>query len=183
MDAARIDQRRKARHLANEVASVVDKAKAHFVLVTSVARGDGKTRLAGTLKKELGAVAVDRYVVLTWKQLGTFHPSEFDLSTVVFVDGPAMLEGEEILQIPPDWMEAFDGALLVVMKRETTRADLDEAVSWLTAAGIPPIGVVWNEHRFPPFGTALQRFRDSFRGLFRRRGLDAGEPTAELEKK
>lgn len=145
------------------------KAEAHFILITSVSRGDGKTRLAATLKNELQSVAVDRYVVLTWRQLGTFHPSEFNLSTVVFVDGPAMLEGEEILQVPPDWMQAFDGALLVVMKRHTLRAELEEAASWLTSAGIPPIGVVWNEHRFPPLGIALERIRGRILRLFGRR--------------
>lgn len=151
------------------MATAVTKAEAHFVLITSVSRGDGKTRLAATLKNELQTVAVDRYVVLTWRQLGTFHPSEFNLSTVVFVDGPAMLEGEEILQIPPDWMQAFDGALIVVMKRVTHRTELEEAASWLNAAGIPPIGVVWNEHRFPPFGIALERLRDRVRRIFGRR--------------
>jgi sulfatase modifying factor 1 len=129
------------------------------VLITSVGRSEGKSHLANMLRSELSFIARHPYEVLHWRQLRGLEP-HIEGDGIVLVDGPALLEGEEIFAIPPGWMERFDASLLVVLKRSTRSAELDEAAAWLRAAGAPPAGVVWNERDFPNYWTVLSRARD-----------------------
>lgn len=170
----RIEERRRGRQLATEIVAAVENAGTRFVLITSVSRGDGKSHLAQTLRRELAMIATGRFVVLDWHDLAGLDPGHFPPDQTIIVDGPAMLEGEEIFSLPPPWLEAFDGSLVVVMKRVTTKEDLLDLFSWLTAAGCPPIGTIWNEKAFPPLGTVLGRFRDWLADLFDRRRPAAG---------
>lgn len=159
-----VDQWRQARQLTTAIADAVGRAGVRYVLVTSAGRGDGKTLLVNLVEQELRRMATGQYVVLSWELLGDFRPGDFPSPTVVLVDGPPMREGGGILQIPHAWMEAFEGALVIVMKRVTPRADLEDVVSWLGSAGIRPLGVVWNEFRFPPTRTRLAQLRARLSG-------------------
>lgn len=138
------------------------------MLITSVGRAEGKSHLANMLRSELSFIARHPYEVLHWRQLRGLEP-HIEGDGVVLVDGPALLEGEEIFAIPPGWMERFDASLLVVLKRSTRSAELDEAAAWLRAAGAPPAGIVWNERDFPNYWTVLSRARDRVAGLIDRR--------------
>lgn len=138
------------------------------MLITSVGRSEGKSHLANMLRSELSFIARHPYEVLHWRQLRGLEP-HIEGDGVVLVDGPALLEGEEVFAIPPGWMERFDASLLVVLKRSTRSAELDEAAAWLRAAGAPPAGIVWNERDFPNYWTVLSRARDRVAGLVDRR--------------
>ncbi len=138
------------------------------MLITSVGRAEGKSHLANMLRSELSFIARHPYEVLHWRQLRGLEP-HIEGDGVVLVDGPALLEGEEIFAIPPGWMERFDASLLVVLKRSTRSAELDEAAAWLRAAGAPPAGIVWNERDFPNYWTVLSRARDRLAGVIDRR--------------
>ena len=143
----------------------------------------GKRSIAlgsSAVAEEWATTAMERFDVFDWSRLNMLIPADFtpgadrvlmtpdghhDRITqmddaVVVVDGPAMLAGDDVLDIPPLWMEAFDAAILVVMKRRTTTTKLEETVAWLEAAGIPPIGIVWNQHHFPPVTDVLDRWRE-----------------------
>ena len=137
-------------------------------MITSVGRGEGKTHLATMLRTELSFIARQPYQVLHWRQLRGLEPAA-EPGTVVLVDGPALLEGEEVFSVPPAWMEAFGGSLVVVLKRSTPRPELAEAVAWLSAAGAPPLGLIWNERDFPNYWTVAGRIRDRLARLVDRR--------------
>ncbi len=171
---------REGRKLATQVAAAIERSGARFVLLTSVDANDGKSFLADLLAEEWASTAMERFDVFDWSRLTTLIPADFtpgadrvlltpdghhDRITqaddaVVVVDGPPMLAGDEVLDIPPLWMEAFDGAVLVVMKRRTMATKLEEAVAWLEAANIQPLGIVWNQHHFPPVLDVLDRWRE-----------------------
>ena len=46
-------------------------------------------------------------------------------------------------------------ALLMVNARKTLREDLETSAQWLREAGLPPLGIVWNEKGLPPVGARL----------------------------
>ncbi len=171
---------REGRKLATQIAAAINQSGAKFVLLTSVDEGDGKTFLAKMLRREWSSSAMERLDIVDWSRLATLIPADFtpaadhmvlgpdgrptlapvvDEATIV-VDGPPMLAGDEILDIPPLWMEAFDAAVVVVMKRRTLMHKVEETIEWLRAADITPIGVVWNEHHFPPVLGRLSSLRE-----------------------
>lgn len=154
-----IDQWREVRLLATSVAAALEGAGAKFVLVTSPLAGEGKSLLVRALEHEFHAMAMSRFHVMDWKDLERYEPRLDDPHMVVLVDGPPLGEGDGVLRLPADWLQAFDGALVVVKKRSTGRADLQQALGWLKAAGIPPVGVIWNQHGLPPLGSVLRRWR------------------------
>ncbi len=145
------------------------------MLLTSVGRREGKSVLMETLREELEAIAPERYLFVAEDQMTLYDPADIRQGRTVVVEGPSMLGGEGAMGIPARWMQSFDGALLIVMKRWTRRADMVEAVTWLRDAGIAPLGIVWNEVFAPPFGTRVALF---WRRVFRPFGLFKG-PNAD----
>ncbi|MGM0575127.1 MAG: hypothetical protein ACQEXJ_05290 [Myxococcota bacterium] len=143
------ERRRKARQLAAGFQGAVDRSGARFVLVTSVAREDGLEQVMELVEPELRSPEGRRFHIISWEGLRLYDPQTMSKADVVLVPAPPLLEGEEILWLPRDWMDAFDGTILVVKKRVTRKRDLREAVTWLRAAGAPPIGFVWNEEDLP----------------------------------
>ncbi len=134
-------------HLATTVASAIESADARFILVSSTGAGQGKTRLVRGLTQTLHARG---YVFLDLPQLFESEPADFPRGTRVIVDGPPMMEGQGLFVVPQRWLEAFDGAILVVAKRDTRRDELEQALAWLEASGTECVGLVWNDLAMPP---------------------------------
>lgn len=120
--------------------------------MTSVSKDDGLEQVMELVEPELRSPEGRRFHIISWEGLRLYDPQTMSKADIVLVPAPPLLEGEEILWLPRDWMDAFDGTILVVKKRVTRKRDIREAVTWLRAAGAPPIGVVWNEEELPPPG-------------------------------
>lgn len=140
---------RHAVQLATQVLAAATRARTSCVLLTSAEREAGKTALAERMSLGLASAGFQRHVVLQWHELTHVDPKSIPADSLVFIDGPALFAGVEILEVPHAWRARIDGAVVVVMKRQTRRVDLAETVAWLQAAGWPPIGVIWNLRRFP----------------------------------
>ena len=82
---------------------------------------------------------------------------------MLLVDGPPVLAEHGFTELRRGWISAFDGALVVVVGRETRRDELTEAVALLHAAKIPLIGLIWNERTCPPLRARLQRLAERLR--------------------
>ena len=67
------------------------------------------------------------------------------------------------MPLPLRWMNAFDGAILVVLGRRTPSEDLTDAVKWLDDARIRVIGVVFNELCAPDPAVRLSLWRRLWR--------------------
>jgi len=147
-----------ARRLAVHVSAAVRKSGCKCVLLTSPNRGDGKSAFIELLGAELEHFSQVPFRVLAADQLMQYDPDMMPEDRVVLVHGPAMLEGEEILNLRDDWIAAFDGAIVLVMGRKTHRRDLRRALDWLQAVGIEPIGLVYNEFMAPPLSARLAAF-------------------------
>lgn len=144
-----LNERLIARKLAVSVHATIENANATTVLLTSPANGAGKTKFARAIAPHLATIAPDRYAIYSTNDLADLDPSRRTEGLVVLVDGPAMLDGDGLLRVPQRWMDAFDGALLMVVGRQTRRDDLAESVQWLDRAGVPTLGVLFNEFANP----------------------------------
>ncbi len=178
-----IDQWREVRLLATSVAAALEDAGARFVLVTSPTAGDGKSLLVRALHHEFQSMGMSRFHLMGWEDLTRDEPRLDDEQTIVLIDGPPLGEGDGVLRLPPDWLQAFDGALIVVQKRVSNRADLEQAVAWLRATGIQPLGVVWNEHGHPPIGSALRRLKARILGRGEGRELKQQKHPAPVRRR
>jgi hypothetical protein len=152
----RIEPRLVARKLAVQLCAAVEASGKRVILVTSPNADEGKTFLMRLVGPELERVAPNRFRVLGASELENENPWHAPDDRVLLVDGPPMLEGDGFLELRKGWVSAFEGALIVVMKRRTTRVELEETVDWLKAAKIPPLGVVWNEWACPTLRNRLQ---------------------------
>lgn len=111
---------------------------------------DGKTLLLSLVRDEYKAMCDEAVTFVSTSSLDRVGPAHFDKYELVLIDGPSPGGDHAVLSLPWDWMEAIDGALLVVPKRRTPRALLAEIVEWLECVHIPVLGMVWNEHWAPP---------------------------------
>jgi hypothetical protein len=154
----RVERQLLARRVAVHIAAAIEEAGARFVLLTSPGPGEGKTTFMDLVGHELAHFTTPPYHLLRHDALDA-PPSSFEGERVLLVHGPPMLHGEEILNLRDDWMDAFDGALIVVMGRRTRRDDLRRALAWLEAVDIRPLGLIYNEVIAPPFGARLDALR------------------------
>lgn len=153
------EQHRLAVQLATQVLATANRARATCVLLTSAEPGAGKTALAERMRLGLVSAGFQRHMVLDWNELKRVDPHSIPVDSFVFIDGPALHSGVDILSVPPGWRARITGSIVVVMKRKTSRAAVADIVTWLQAAGWPPIGLVWNEHAFPRWGLLERLFR------------------------
>ncbi len=174
--ASALDQSRRDRLMATRIAAALDAADAHYVLITSPGHREGRTYLCHTLQREFRALGWRRFVFLSWQELEEHHPRDHGRSTTVIVDGPPIAEGPGVLGIPPAWLEALDGALVVARKRVTNRSDLAQTVAWLEATHIPPVGVVFNEQGFPQLRQWLESLRRTRAPAPARARIDTAAP-------
>ena len=134
----------------------IEATDARVVLVTSAGDGEGKDFLMNVLAEELDTIAPGRFILVSRTRLRR-SPSELPKDRRAVVVGPPVLSGSDILEVPQAWMGLFDGALVLAVKRFTLQSDLDATLRWLEASQIPPLGILWNEHRHPPVATAVKR--------------------------
>lgn len=143
------------------------------MLVTSVAHSAGKTRLLEALRDEFQVLAPGDVAFVRFHRLTKLTPDDFKLNKLVLIDGPPAADSDSLIDMPQNWTQAIDGVIVVVVKRQTRRAELEETSTWLTSVGLPVFGVVWNEHLAPPLFVFLRelrrRARSWWRGLLRRK--------------
>lgn len=159
---------RQLRQLFAELRRRARADETRFILVTSVDHDAGRTRLLTEMRREAHHMAPGEVEFVSAQNLTRVDPSEFFGYDIVLVDGPPIVDGRGALDIPPRWIEAFDGALLVVVKRRTSRKGLLESREWLEANEVPVIGVVWNEWLSPPLMVAWLRFKQAIGRRFGR---------------
>lgn len=163
MARRQVEQALVARKLAVQLSAAITESGKRIVLLTSPNQGDGKTFFIRLVAPELERIAPHRFRVLSTADLENTNPWHAEDDRVLLVDGPAMLEGDGFLRLRKGWVSAFDGALILVMGRRTRAEDLEETASWLQAAKIEPIGIVWNENVCPPIVTRLRMVLEKLR--------------------
>lgn len=174
-----VERRLFARRIAVKVISAIREAGVSTVVVTSPDIGAGKTFLTRLIAPEFEHIEPGRYLVVPHQKLEGLRPHLRDENLVVIIDGPAMLDGDGFLDLPDEWVHAFDSALLVVMGRKTDRDRLAECVKWLDAANIKPIGTVYNELICPEPSWRVRQLAAWVKGPLRERFLgkrSAGDP-------
>jgi hypothetical protein len=159
---------RQIRQLFAELRRRAKDGGTRFILVSSVDHQAGRTRFLSLMRREAHLMAPGEVEFVSASNLARIGPSEFFGYDLVLVDGPPVVDGRGALDIPPRWIEAFQGAVLVVVKRRTSRKGLAETREWLEANGIPIFGVVWNEWLSPPVMVAWLRLRKTIRRWFRK---------------
>ncbi len=157
------------KYLGDRLSQVIRSEGSKFVLVTSARKYVGKSLFIDLIRNYMLKKWPDMYVFLPVDQLGSKEPREFEHRRVI-IDGFALNEGGESLDLPQIWQEAIDTAVLVVMGRETTQIDIKEAITRLQAMDIRPIGVVFNSLLCPSWSATWSRLR--FFGRKSKGGMD-----------
>lgn len=168
-----IASRRKQRRLA---AGLLRKAEARGLsrlLVVSAESGAGRSTFLDALVAHAPAVSRVQLQVMRAPDLSSSCPltqrlshdsatgrqvnagSDSDSYQLVLVEGPAIMEGDASLSLSPEWIDALDGAVIVVNARCTKRQLLHATAQWLEDMGVPTVGVVWNEVGLPPVSARL----------------------------
>ena len=168
-----IASRRKQRRLA---AGLLRKAEARGLsrlLVVSAESGAGRSTFLDALVAHAPAVSRVQLQVMRAPDLTASCPlrqrSSHDSAAgrqaegasssgpyeLVLVEGPAIMEGEASLSLSPEWIDALDGAVIVVNARRTKRQLLHATAQWLEDMGVPAVGVIWNEVGLPPVSARL----------------------------
>ncbi len=155
--------------MAKGIRNCVAKVGARMILVTSAQPGDGKTMLLETLRDEFRAMEMGHIAFLGLGTLKKMAPSDFDEYELVVIEGPSPGGDHLVLNLSRAWMQALDGAILIVMKRHTTRSALADMHEWVKVAGLRTLGVVWNEREAPPPRLRLLRWQNRFTALFGRK--------------
>ena len=133
------------RLLAEGVAAALRGHPNRCILVVSARSGDGKTFLFETLESVLAAADPDAWRFLDLRQAAHASPADFAAPARVVIDGASMLDGDGGIQLNAEWMEALDGALIVLLAGRTTEDEVAQLRARLDALEIPPVGVVWND--------------------------------------
>lgn len=157
--AVSAEQRLVIRRLAVTVHAAIRDSGCDTVLITSPEDRVGKSRLAGVLAPELGEIAPHRYAIISHTELHEYDPYDRPNGVVVLVDGPAMLDGQGLIPLPPVWSNHFDGAIVVVLGRYTESEKLAASIEWLNDAQIHPIGILFNDYWSPPPDQRLLRWK------------------------
>ena len=134
------------------------------MLLTSVNAKDGKSALLQVFRDECGAFEPRRLALVEGKHLAQVSPADFHDYQLVIVDGPSVSDSDALMDISREWRTAFQGCLLVCVKRATQRAALVEADDWMRSQSLPVLGVIWNEYLCPPRFVFLRQLRERFFG-------------------
>ena len=148
-------QQMSRRKLANQFLAHITNTSAKRILITSVQRGDGKTRFMTSLAAELTRIGKN-IVPLAFQNLEQFNPAMFR-DEVVIVYGPSYRDTEGLHTIPEKWMRSFDAAVVLVMLRKTRQRELQQLISWLQEYGVLNIWPVVNQYRVPNFSQFVMR--------------------------
>ena len=125
------------------------------VLVTSAEHGAGRTTLLSDLRPHFEHLAAGKVCIAPLSVVADDPSRHIVPGRLLLIDGPPVQDGMAILGISRDWLSRIDGSLLMVNARKTLREDLETSAQWLREAGLPPLGIVWNEKGLPPVGARL----------------------------
>ena len=133
------------RLLAEGVAAALRGTTCRFILVVSARSGDGKSHLFHTLESVLTVAEPTAWRFLDVDGAEEFSPTDIPAPGRVVIDGAALLDGDGGIQLNEEWMNALDGALIVLLAGRTTEDEVAKLRARLDALEIPPVGVVWND--------------------------------------
>lgn len=156
------------RLLAEGVAAALRGTPSRYILIVSACSGDGKSHLFQTLESVLAVAEPDQWAFLDVLQAAHASPSDFAAPVRVVIDGAALLDGDGGILLNSEWMEALDGALIVLLAGRTKEDEVALLRARLDALEIPPVGVVWNDRDdrgIPSLLGALKRRAAAVRSL------------------
>ena len=168
------------RMLAEGVAAALRGTTCRFILVVSARSGDGKSHLFQTLESVLAVAEPTAWRFLDVEDAADFPPSSIPAPCRVVLDGAALLDGDGGIALDDEWMNALDGALIVLLAGRTTEDEVAQLRARLDALEIPPVGVVWNDRDdrgLPSLLGALKRRASAVRQIF-----PGGKAAREAEK-
>jgi len=157
------------RMLAEGVAAALRGTTCRFILVVSARSGDGKSHLFHTLESVLTVAEPTSWRFLDVEDAAEFSPSTIPAPCRVVLDGAALLDGDGGIALNEEWMNALDGALIVLLAGRTTEDEVAQLRARLDALEIPPVGVVWNDRDdrgLPSLLGALKRRAAAVRQAF-----------------
>lgn len=161
-------------HLAARLIRCAKEAGACLVLVTSPHPGVGKTHLLQLVERCGPRICTERLAVGPAKELlDKLERGDGD-ADIWFLEGPALLDPNGALSMDPALWRAIDGAIVVAMGHVTTREDLRACNERLSALGVRPIGVVWNERDHPSISRFWSDAKARLVGMFQSRRAAAG---------
>ena len=158
------NERLVARQLAVSIHAAIQRSGRKAILLTSPTERSGKSALARLIAPEFRAIAPNEYLFVRHQDLAEYDPHDRPEHLVVIVDGPSMLDGDGLLVLPQRWMDAFEGAIMVIMGRSTRSDDLVDSLKWLDDAKIPTVGLVFNELFAPDPAIRVRRWWRWLRG-------------------
>ena len=157
------------RMLAESVAAALRGTTSRYILVVSSRHGDGKSHLFQTLEATLAVADPQNWCFLDVCSAANVSPSDFPAPCRVVIDGAALLDGDGGIELDEEWMNALDGALIVLLAGRTTEDEVTQLRARLDALEIPPVGVVWNDRDdrgLPSLLGALRRRASAVRQIF-----------------
>ena len=157
------------RMLAESVAAALRGTPCRYILVVSARHGDGKSHLFHTLESTLALAEPQNWVFLDVVSAANVSPGDFPAPCRVVIDGAALIDGDGGIDLDAEWMEALDGALIVLLAGRTTEDEVTQLRARLDALEIPPVGVVWNDRDdrgLPSLLGALRRRASAVRQMF-----------------
>ncbi len=131
--------------LGDRLTATVRAEGARFVLIVSPNIGDGKTTYFEMVRDYLHQRYPGRFVFMASQEILRTDPWSIPHHLVVVIDGPALNQGTDSLQLPENWLEMIDSAVMVVMGRETQNHELQECLTRLQAMEIRCLGIIYNE--------------------------------------
>ena len=161
--------------LADRLVSLIGKTNARFVQIVSPGQGDGKTTYFEMVQEHILPRYPGEFLFLSLAELCALDPWSIPSHVVVIIDGPALNQGIDSVQIPQEWQEATDSAVIVVTGRQTTDEEMKECLARLEAMETRCLGVVVNERLAPSWAARKQMLGESVRRIFAR-GLELDAP-------
>jgi hypothetical protein len=143
--------------LGDRLTATVRAEGARFVLIVSPNIGDGKTTYFEMVRGYLHQRYPGRFVFLASREILAMDPWSIPHHLVVVIDGPALNQGNDSLQIPENWLEMIDSAVVVVMGRETQNDELQECITRLQAMEIRCLGLIYNERHEPSWTSRKEK--------------------------
>jgi Mrp family chromosome partitioning ATPase len=157
------------RLLAEGVAAALRGSPSRYILVVSARNGDGKSHLFHTLESVLAVAEPQAWTFLDLASAAGLSPTHFPAPVRVLIDGASLLDGDGGIDLGEEWMNALDGALIVLLAGRTTENEVAQLRNRLDALEIPPVGVVWNDRDdrgLPSLLGALRRRASAVRQIF-----------------
>ena len=150
--------------LGDRLTATVRAEGARFVLIVSPNIGDGKTTYFEMVRDYLHQRFPGRFVFMASQDVLITDPWSIPHDLVVVIDGPALNQGPDSLQIPENWLEMIDSAIVVVKGRQTMNHELQECCTRLQAMEIRCLGIIYNELNEPSWKMRNKNLKQVLKG-------------------